>query len=266
MNSDELARWLFVLKNPARLRLLRLLGERGPLPFKELRRELGLGVGTIYYHLSIMSELVAQDGRKRYYLSEQGRRLYRALEDGTLTSLVPRHTPGERVLKALLLAPLMRLACEKRAFGLPAAVLITLIGAYGCSRARLMPVLFFYVRTSAACPYLLFAHYMGQLFLVFLICEGLCLLFLRRRGAELELLIGIGLASLPMAIFPYIYMLVPYDVAVRVLPILHLWSILLTCSAVSLGKGVRLDRALPVGLVLLFLNVLLLSSLGLLTF
>ena len=74
------------------------------------------------------------------------------------------------------------------------------------------------------------------------------------------------MASLPMAIFPYIYMLVPYDVAVRVLPILHLWSILLICSAVSLGKGVRLDRALPVGLVLLFLNVLLLSFLGLLTF
>ena len=266
MSSDELARWLFVLKNPVRLRMLRLLAERGPLPFKELRRELGLGVGTIYYHLSIMSDLVAQDARKRYYLNERGQRLYRALTDGTLSVLVARPSAAEKALKAVLLTPLMRFACEKPAYGLPLAIGIALLGAYGCSRARLMPVLFFYVRTSAACQLALFSHYLGQLLLLFLICEGLCLAILRRKGAELELAIGLSVASLPMAVFPYIYMVVPYEIAVKLLTLLHLWSILLVCSAVSLGKGVRLDRALPIGLILLFLDVLLLSFLGLLAF
>lgn len=265
-SEDEVARWYFVLRSPLRLRIIRLLGEKGPLPFKELKRELGAGVGTIYYHLSIMSELVEQDEKRRYYLSELGMRVFTALKDGTLSSVVRRPTVGEAVLKGFLLSPLLRTACEDLRIGIPLAVLMLLLGAFGCSQARLMPVLMFYARTSVSSPIYLFLHYMGQQLLIFLACEGLSILFLRRIGGEAQLAIGVAVASLPMALFPYIYMLTPSDVASVLLPFFHLWAILLICSAISLGKGTRLDRSLPIGIIFMFINMLLLVFLGLLRF
>ena len=265
-SEDELARWYFVLRSPLRLKIIRLLGKRGPLPFKELKRELGAGVGTIYYHLSIMSDLVKQDEKKRYYLNDLGMRVFTALQDGTFFSVVGAPTATERVLKLFLLSPLLRTACEDMKVGIPVALLIVLLGAFGCSQAKIMPVLLFYIRTSAAGALELFLHYLGQQMLIFLACECLSILFLRRLGGEHPLLVGLGVASLPLAIFPYIYMLLPYELSCMLLPIFHLWSILLVCSAISLGKGVRLDRSLPIGLVLMFINMLVLAFLGLLRF
>ena len=264
--EDELARWYFVLRSPLRLRIIRLLGERGPLPFKELKRELGAGVGTIYYHLSIMSDLIEQDEKKRYRLNELGMRIFTALQDGTFSGVVRAPTATERALKLFLLSPLLRTACEDMRVGVPAAFFIVLLGAFGCSQAKLMPVLLFYIRTSVAGALELFLHYLGQQMLIFLACECLSILFLRRLGGEHQLLVGLSVASLPLAIFPYIYMLLPYELSYRLLPFFHLWSILLVCSAISLGKGVRLDRSLPIGLVLMFINMLVLAFLGLLQF
>ena len=258
LTSEELARWYFVLRSPVRIRILRLLAERGPTPFKELRRELGLGVGTIYYHLSIMAELVAKDRHKRYYLTELGLRLYRALEHDAVPLALRKPTGIEKAFKALLLSPLFKLACEKKALGVPLALAIVLLGGLGCARAGLMPVMFFFVRSSAAGWLELLLHYMGQWAAIFLLCELLVLALYRQPGAELELSIGVGLASLPMGVFPYIYMVLPMDISARVLPFLQLWSILLVCSAVSLGKGMRIDRALPIGFILMFLNMVLL--------
>ena len=85
--EEELARWYFLFRSPARLKILELLYERGPLTFSELRKELGLGVGTIYYHLSIISDLIRRDARRRYALNELGLRVYRAIRDGSLPSL-----------------------------------------------------------------------------------------------------------------------------------------------------------------------------------
>ena len=69
-----------------------------------------------------------------------------------------------------------------------------------------------------------------------------------------------------MALFPYIYIFLPYGVALKLLTVFHAWTVLLVCSAVSMGKGIRLSKALPVGFTLLFLNLIFLASLGLLTF
>ena len=265
-SEDELARWYSVLGNPVRLRIIRLLGEKGPLPFKELRRELGLGVGTIYYHLDVMSGLVVQDEKKRYLLSERGMMLFSALRDGTLSLIAREPTPLEKALRFFLFSPLFRMACEKPAVGIPLALAILVIGGLGSAKAGLMPIFMFYARTARAAPLSLFLHYLAQWGLVYLACELLCLVFYKRKGAELDLLIAVSLANLPLAIFPHVYAFLTYEAALRLLTALQAWAVLLVCSAVSVGKGIRLDRALPVGLILLFINVILLAFLGLLTF
>jgi len=264
--EDEIARWYFVLKSPVRLKIIRLLGERGPLSFKELKRELGLGVGTIYYHLDVMSDLVAQDEKKRYLLSEKGTRLFSALRDGALSPIPTRSTLAEKALDILLLSSFFKMACENPLLGIPLALAVLVAGGLGSARMGLMPILMFYARTTRASLACIFLHYLAQWGLVALLCELLCLILYRRRGAELELLIAVSLANLPLAIFPYIYVFLPYGVAIKLLTVFHAWTVLLVCSAVSKGKGIRLNRALPVGFILLFLNLIFLASLGLLTF
>ncbi|RLI08479.1 hypothetical protein DRO32_02200 [Candidatus Bathyarchaeota archaeon] len=264
--EDELARWYFVLKSPVRLRIIRLLGERGPLSFKELKRELGLGVGTIYYHLDVMSDLVAQDEKKRYLLNERGAMFFSALMNGTLSPIPAGSTLAEKALGILLLSPFFKAACERPLLGIPLALAILVAGGLGSARMGLMPILMFYARTTRASLACTFLHYLAQWGLVILICELLCLIFYRRRGAELELMIAVSLANLPMALFPYIYVFLPYGVALKLLTVFHAWTVLLVCSAVSMGKGIRLSKALPVGFTLLFLNLIFLASLGLLTF
>mgnify|MGYP003875713593 CR=1 FL=1 len=266
MSSEEVARWYFVLRSPVRLRILKLLGERGPMPFKELRGELGLGVGTIYYHLSVMAELIERDEKKRYMLSELGMRLFTLLRQDSLPSLMRGPTRTEKALKILLISPFFRISCENKAVGIPLSLATLSLGAIGCARAGLMPVLFFYVRSSASGWQELFSHYIGQWITIFLLCEALSLAFYKQAGAELELLIDVFLASFPMGLFPYIYMVIGTQVSTWVLPFLQLWSMLLVCSAVSLGKGMRIDKAMPIGFSLMFINVFLLFFTGLLRF
>jgi hypothetical protein len=65
-----------VMGHPVRKRLIELLGERQSISFSELREETGLPVGTLYYHLDVLSGLIAQDGAKKYVLTKEGLKFY----------------------------------------------------------------------------------------------------------------------------------------------------------------------------------------------
>jgi len=60
------------------------LGEQGKIGFKELRQSLGLGVGTVYYHLDMLSDFLTQDKSKKYMLNDRGRLLLNVLREGRL--------------------------------------------------------------------------------------------------------------------------------------------------------------------------------------
>lgn len=65
-----------VMGHPVRKRLIELLGEKQSVSFSELREETGLPVGTLYYHLDVLSGLVTQDGSKKYVLTKDGIKFY----------------------------------------------------------------------------------------------------------------------------------------------------------------------------------------------
>jgi hypothetical protein len=69
-----------VVSKPNRAAIVRIIGERGELSFKELKASMKLGVGTLYYHLDGLSGLVAQNSSKQYVLTEQGRQVYEAVK------------------------------------------------------------------------------------------------------------------------------------------------------------------------------------------
>jgi len=272
---EELSRYYALLKDPTRRKIVEILGEQEKIGFKELRETLGLGVGTVYYHLDMLSDFIEQDKQRKYKLNAKGQMLYRVLKEGNVPlSLEISETLSHRTAKWLFLSPAFALTAKPLRF-LPITVAILILGALGASLARLEPALFFYFSYS---PYnytstmvLFIFNWIG----LFLFLEALAYIFFKRAGNNLQLFTCIGLAAAPLAVFPYIYMAIPkileglglyYQeleiIRQGVLVILQIWSLLLVSAAFCHGKGLRLDKGLLVSLIALYLNMAVLFLLG----
>jgi hypothetical protein len=71
-----------LISKPNRAAIINLLGENGELGFTELRTKLGVGVGTLYYHLDGLPKYVTQRDSKKYTLTDAGREIYFEMSKG----------------------------------------------------------------------------------------------------------------------------------------------------------------------------------------
>ncbi|MDA4125585.1 MAG: winged helix-turn-helix domain-containing protein [Thaumarchaeota archaeon] len=77
-----------VIDHPIRSRIIDLLGEKGPLGWKELSTELGVKTGALYHHLDTLEGLVERDSSKKYSLTKSGRIVYsRTSESHTMAAV-----------------------------------------------------------------------------------------------------------------------------------------------------------------------------------
>jgi hypothetical protein len=242
-----------------------ILGSQGKIGFKELKQELGLGVGTIYYHLDMLSDFLTQDKHRKYMLNDRGHLLHRLLKEG---SMPPTLGIGEafshRLGRWLFLSPIFTKTARTLVW-LPVSVLILAFGAVGSAMANVDPMLFFYFPFSGYEFETIVTLFLSNWVGLFLLSSFLIYILYRRSGGNLQLFTCIGIAAFPLALFPYIYMFIPYDVARYLLLAIQIWSLLLITSAFCFGKGLRLDRGIVVSLTILYLNVMLLIILGRLT-
>jgi DNA-binding transcriptional ArsR family regulator len=70
-----------IVGHPIRSKIIALLGERGPLSWKELSTELGVKTGALYHHLDTLEGLVERDASKKYVLTKTGRIVYSSLSE-----------------------------------------------------------------------------------------------------------------------------------------------------------------------------------------
>jgi len=250
-----------------------LLGDQGKIGFKELRSNLGLGVGTVYYHLDMLSDFITQDKSRKYSLNNRGQLLYRTLKDGNVPPAlkVGSEALSHRLGRWLFLSPVFAQSVRLRVF-LPVAVAVLILGAVGSAVAKQEPVFFFYFASTRSFENaaLMFLFYWVGLFLL---ADAMIYVLFRRTGGDLQLFACVGVAVFPLALFPYVYLaILPYIVALVppvsfwlprfVLLIFQVWTLLLISSAFSFGKGLRLDRSIIVTLVILYLNIVVLILLG----
>lgn len=235
-----------------------MLGEQGKTGFKELRSSLGLGVGTVYYHLDMLSDFISQDKSRKYSLNDRGQSLYKSLKDGNVspTLRVGSEALSHRLGRWLFLSPVFSKTTRLEIF-LPMAIAVLVLGALGSASAKLEPVFFFYfssVRSFESVAVMFLFYWVG----IFFLAEAIIYVLFRRKGGDLQLFACLGLAALPLALFPYLYLAIPIAsswMSRYVLLILQVWTLLLTSSAFSFGKGLRLDRSIIVSLIILYLNI-----------
>lgn len=179
-----------VMGHPVRKRLIELLGEKQSLSFSDIREETGLPVGTLYYHLDVLSDLISQDHSRRYTLTKEGMKFYAEmakkeglpLPEQKSTSLIPvwivtrlsNSSPASATLFAVVLASgiymlfksgysliLMNLYKEPgiiSALSLPASIIVyfifSLAASYFAGRRFFSPSTLF-VSSLAYIPFLL---------------------------------------------------------------------------------------------------------------
>ncbi|MEM2912123.1 MAG: winged helix-turn-helix domain-containing protein [Candidatus Bathyarchaeia archaeon] len=272
---EDLSRYYALLKDPTRRKIIEILGVQEKIGFKELREALGLGVGTVYYHLDMLSDFLEQDKQRKYRLNDKGQMLYRVLKEGSLpANLGISEAFSHRLGKWLFLSPVFALTSKPLRF-LPISAAVLILGAFGASLARLEPALFFYFQYAVYNPSSIMVLFIFNWIGLFLFAEALAYAFFKRVGNDLQLFTCLGLAAIPMAVFPYIYMAVPkileglslYPSELEmirqgVLVILQIWSLLLVSAAFCHGKGVRLDKGILVSLAAVYLNIAILFLLG----
>jgi len=259
---EDLSRYYTLLRDPARRRIIEVLGTQEKIGFKELREILGLGVGTVYYHLDMLSDFVTQDKQRKYRLNDRGQMLYRTLKEG---SVPPTLEIGEafshRLAKWLFLSPVFAKTAKPLRL-LPVSVAVLLIGALGSAYAKLDSALFFYFPYSTYSFTSAMALYVFDWVGLFLFAELFAYLLYRRVGNDLQLFTCLGLAAFPMAIFPYTYLFVSDVFSQYIMFVLQIWSLLLVSAAFCFGKGIRLDKAIVISLTAIYLNMTILFVLG----
>lgn len=270
---EDLSRYYTLLRDPARRKIIEILGTQEKIGFKELRETLGLGVGTVYYHLDMLSDFITQDKQRKYRLNDRGQALYRVLKEGNVpATLGISEAFSHRLGTWLFFSPVFAKTVKPLRL-LPFSMAMLLIGAFGSAYARLDPALFFYLKDSVYSFTGIMASYVFNWIGLFLFAEIFTYLLYRRVGNSIQLLTCIGIATFPLMVFPYVYWIAPIvlpnlslvdlDVATQgILIILQIWSLLLVSAAFCFGKGIRLDKAIVVSLTAMYLNIAILFMLG----
>jgi DNA-binding transcriptional ArsR family regulator len=270
---ESISKFYAALGNSYRRQIVQLLREKRKMGFKELHEALKISVGALYHHLDMLEGIVAQGPDRKYVLTDKGRSAIETLSvseekiaAGGARSV--RETGLGLVSKEILFGrTLFNYLSEEPLRSFPLAILIVAFGGWVSSQTRLEPLLLFYVTPSSATGsiWLLLMFPIGWL-VTFALADLLSTAVFHRRGDDLRLLNGTAFAMLPLLIVPGLFSLVqllspgrPAGFSVILLPIfLQAWIVCLLSSAVSIAKGLKLERAALISLGVVYLNILVL--------
>jgi hypothetical protein len=146
------------------------------------------------------------------------------------------------------------------------AISIVLFGGLLSVQANTEPLLLYYVNASSGSgqAWLLLLFPLGW-FATFAISDLLCVTLFHRKGGELSLLVGTAFAMLPLFIVPGTSLAAnvllkdfrPNIFLTLILSIMsQAWIVGLLSGAISVSKGLRIEFASLVSVVVVYLNVL----------
>lgn len=263
-----------LLDHPVRKEIIEFLGEEERLGFKEFKERLQINVGALYYHFDVLSGLVAQDEDRKYILTDLGKMAYQFLtsKKGQLMELEVKE-------KARIASPPNRIFRYAKSIFLPSGlfinlyqspkrhladvVLILAFGSWIMIETKLEPILFFFNFGTSLPPVMIVARLLIGLLVIIAISEAIGRIFFRRSGGNLSLLIGATFSLLPLFLFPMLLLFEKWNLIVFRDPFwtgilqffLQAWSLCALSSAISLSKGLRIEKAAVISLVMIYLNL-----------
>ncbi|NWG09143.1 MAG: helix-turn-helix transcriptional regulator [Nitrososphaerales archaeon] len=269
-----------ILSHPLRRRIIEMMGKKGSVNFTEFKLSLKIRVGTLYYHLDALRGLIAQDKDRKYVLTDTGLDLYNILTSGrhkdistklSLPAIKPASRMEKLVKNIFLPNEFFRLVYGSK-LGIIGVVLVLSLGSYIISQARFEPLLLFFNRTTKSIEIIALEFFLGWIFL-FVICDLLSTILFKRKGDDLYLLLGTAYSFIPLLIFPflqYLDMILELNLIIFrdailtriLLSLLQGWALVFLTSAIGQSKGLRIDKAVLIGLIVAYINIMMIYIVG----
>jgi hypothetical protein len=183
------------LDHPSRRRIVELLGTHDSMAFSELRAETGLPVGTLYYHLDVLRDLVTQDASRRYLLTKEGVKLYSSLAEREGLPH-PRASRPLRILPGWIFALLEGSLARSAAVWLVVAGLGGALSFYGGQALLLM-----HFGVSVFPDEVDVSLFPASMLVYLFFCLGSSYL-ISRRGTNAAGLLASGVVYIPYLVFP----------------------------------------------------------------
>lgn len=255
------------LGNPHRRNIIALLGENPDgLTFSELRKMVNLSVGSLYYNLDQLEDLIYQKNDKRYALTEKGFLAYSILK-----SDIERLKSGEPLsgladftskLKGLLLPRWFFMFLEnKKGLTTLVAIVVLLVGTIACGYNGITLGVTWIGYSSM--PYLSSLSFILSWIAISLATFAIAPSNVKRKLKLLpRYLIEVGLAMFPLTIFVVIEPLLRSVILVKVVIQVIFWllSISLISSALSHVVKCRSEIAFLITALVMFVATLAISQ------
>jgi len=269
----EIARVYKALGHPHRKRIIEMIGEKGKSGFKELQENLKISVGALYYHIDTLSDLITQDAQHKYILTQQGKLAYNLLKSGgeQLSSLFLTEVKKPKGPWSIFSLALQQVFLPGRLFlyisnkpihYLPTTAMIIAFGAWIAAQANLKFILVFPDSLTTMPSTLMAAYFVISWLIFFSLSDLLATLLFKRKGGDLSLLIGSSFSFLPLILFSCLWHLMKIlgvnftGIGISILLILfQAWTIGIMSAAISLSKGLRIEKAALISFIATYINI-----------
>ncbi|MDH5816520.1 MAG: helix-turn-helix domain-containing protein [Candidatus Nezhaarchaeota archaeon] len=258
ISESDLFKIYQALGNPHRRNIIMLLGENPEgLTFSELRKMLNLSVGTLYYNLDQLDDLICQKSDKRYALSKKGLIAYRMLKDDLEKIKSEPSSDLVSRLQAMFFPRWFFMFLESRGSLLPLlAIAVILMGSIACEYNGLVLNITWIGHTMT--PFLGFSSFIWS----WLITSIASFVIVSRNIKEKlkvipRYLAEMGFATFPLAIFVAVEPMLRLTI-IKVVTQVMLWllAIILMSSALSRSTRCKPEIALLVVILVMFIATL----------
>ncbi|HYC27109.1 MAG TPA: ArsR family transcriptional regulator [Nitrososphaerales archaeon] len=270
-DTEDARRLSRVVNHPIRAKIIELLGEKGPLAWKELSEALGVKTGALYHHLDILEGLVERDPSKKYSLTKSGRIIFERTSvskdfqsiQGAAKEIMRQGALRRRLVSFFVpRAPLETLTSSRPRSMAVFAVLAAAMGAW-LVLAGVAPALYF-LRAGPG-PYQSLGVFALSLASLLLVCT---------LGAKImsgpvpdlpSLAAGCVFSYLPVFFYSVLVQLPEAGGALTSSSSLYTagqvvfqaWSGAVLGAALSAASGIRIEKTLPIGLIAVYATMFL---------
>jgi len=266
VTESEISRFYTVLGHPLRRNIIKIIGETGSASFTDLKSNLKISVGTLYYNIDLMEGLVVQDESKRYILTPRGKMAYHLLVESEEKLIsagveVEKHASWFRLLnRTFTMRSLFSYLYESPKLSLPSALTILIYGAYITYQSQLLPIVILYTEKLVVPQIYSPLLFIGGWVVVNILGNVVPLvLYGRPKDGADRLAIGSTYALLPSLVLPtvwavcrFFYIRLNLIIAQLIMLAFMAYSLCLLTTAVSMAKGLRTEKATLVSMMILY--------------
>ena len=264
-SDEEITRMYQALGSSLRRRIIEFLGTRGKARVTEIKRALKVSTGSLYYNLELLRDLIDRDENKKYYLTEKGWIAYNLIKNGQESFLDMRvYKPlisfKLRSKLSLIFHPrwIFMIIFEAQKITFPISIAILVLSAWLCAQTRIELTLFTFSVNVFQPPWVIALKFIVSWFAIYGLANLFPLIFHGRIGGFIQMFIGLAFSITPLLITPILKTLLVsidnFTLGVITL-IFQIVSCLLLSTAIGVAKNLRVERALLIGFLIVYLNI-----------